>query len=419
MKLLQSKKGNRYVFAPSDSPISEDAYWLCYRGHNLSDMMSVPVVIYSIRQRLEQNAERLLDWLNNIPKPVLEHPNIICPIDYVEEIEQTPSQIRIVKCLYIIGPIYDSVSLSGLMQGQANGTSLEFANQMYELYKNDKISFAKTVTIEILRIFERLHNFGITIGCIDPDFILFTDDNKIKINFMETFHWYLIKQATYSQRINPQSIIVSLYGAISRINEDMIAPELLYGYTDARIDLYSIGIMLFNIITGHLPHYRNGDIIVPFNQEMPLHEIKDKPLRKIIKKATEMNPTKRYQTAREFILALSNIEKVQIPWYRKIFRYFHKKKCLLCILLSTLFVWFFCPNSNAQNTMRINYKDGSVFDTPVERIDSITFIEKSEESHETTLIGEWLWGSKEKGYSRFATWLNKTYALVEPNLWFC
>lgn len=59
---------------------------------------------------------------------------------------------------------------------------------------------------------------------------------------------------------------------------------------------------------------------------------------------------------------------------------------------------FYCHKLEAQNTMRINYKDGGVLDTPIERIDSITFIEKTEESHKTTLIGEWLWGSKEKGY---------------------
>lgn len=371
MKRLQSKNGNQYVFAPSDSPISENAYWLCYRGQNLSDMMSVPVIIYSIRQGLEQIAECLLIWLNNIPKPVLAHPNIICPIDYVEEIEHTHSQIGTVKCLYIIGPVYDSVSLSGLMQGLTNSKSLEFNTPMRELYKSDIISFAETVTIEILRILERLHNLGITIGCIDPGFILLTKNNEIKINFIETFHWYLVKQAIYSQRINPQSIIVSLCGAIGRKNEDMIAPELLYGYTDARIDLYSTGIMLFYIITGHLPHYRNDDMIVPLNQEMPLHEIKDRPLRRIVEKATEKNPAKRYQTAREFIVALSNIEKVQIPWYRKIFIYFHKNNCLLCIILSILFT-FFGINSNSPNSVSLNYKDGSVYNAPIEHINNIT-----------------------------------------------
>ena len=100
---------------------------------------------------------------------------------------------------------------------------------------------------------------------------------------------------------------------------------------------------------------------------------------------------------------------------------------------------FFCHNLNAQNTMRINYKDGSVYDTPIECIDSITFVEKTEELHEASLIGEWLWGNKEKGYYEvlsfngdrtytgydyyleygFDTWTYGTYMLYGSmlNLW--
>ena len=57
----------------------------------------------------------------------------------------------------------------------------------------------------------------------------------------------------------------------------------------------------------------------------------------------------------------------------------------------------------SQNTMRINYKDGNVLDTPIDCIDSITFIEKSDEPHEITLIGDWFWGNKEKGYCELLT----------------
>ena len=64
---------------------------------------------------------------------------------------------------------------------------------------------------------------------------------------------------------------------------------------------------------------------------------------------------------------------------------------------------FLCHKMIAQNTMCINYKDGSVYEVPIERIDSITFIEKKDAQNEATLIGEWLWGSKEKGYYEVLT----------------
>lgn len=63
---------------------------------------------------------------------------------------------------------------------------------------------------------------------------------------------------------------------------------------------------------------------------------------------------------------------------------------LICIL--------FCIESKAQNTMRINYKDGSIYEVPIESIDSITFIENTEDPYEASLFGEWFWGNKEMGY---------------------
>lgn len=92
-----------------------------------------------------------------------------------------------------------------------------------------------------------------------------------------------------------------------------------------------------------------------------------------------------------------------MPFQASISRYGNLHKMGRVILLIVLVV-FSCHKLEAQNTMRIYYKDGSVYDTPIERIDSITFIEKvSEDLHEVTLLGEWFWGSKEKGYYEVLT----------------
>ena len=60
--------------------------------------------------------------------------------------------------------------------------------------------------------------------------------------------------------------------------------------------------------------------------------------------------------------------------------------------------------------MRINYRDGSVYEVPVDRIDSVSFVKKTTESNDVTLVGEWLWGSREKGYYEVLTFNNdRTY----------
>lgn len=53
--------------------------------------------------------------------------------------------------------------------------------------------------------------------------------------------------------------------------------------------------------------------------------------------------------------------------------------------------------------MRLHLKDGNKQDIAIERIDSITFLEKSTEQQEASLVGSWLWGSVERGYYELLT----------------
>ena len=76
---------------------------------------------------------------------------------------------------------------------------------------------------------------------------------------------------------------------------------------------------------------------------------------------------------------------------------------MMTLLLTVLFSILFALQSDAQNAMRINYRDGSVYEVPIDRIDSVTFVKKAMESNDVTLLGEWLWGSREKGYYEVLT----------------
>ncbi len=79
-------------------------------------------------------------------------------------------------------------------------------------------------------------------------------------------------------------------------------------------------------------------------------------------------------------------------------------------LLATAFWMIVALQVVSQNTMRIHYKDGNVLNIPIERIDSITFVDENDVLHEETLIGDWLWASKEKDYYEVLTFNeDKTY----------
>lgn len=357
MVRLQSERGYYYEYDPCAPPF-RDAFWLRYAGQCVSGTMPIQVYIYATIP--EVSAERIIKWIKIIPMNLLNHPNIVLPIDYIEETGNASfANIKLNKRLYIIVKSLNCVSLTELVQGKTqcdNGKSIEFAVQMHELYKSDRIVFARAIAKEILNGLEHLHSKGVSIGCINPDYILFLEDNRIAINFIGAYHWYEVKQASYLQS-HTHHTVVSLIGAIGPEHETMIASELLYGINDNWSDLYSMGIALFSIITGNLPP-------ITINGETPLNEIEDKQIRKIIKKATEKDPSKRYQSAIEFINAIDIMDE-DVVWYKRLysfFGFFRKKKRLACIFISILVTFLFCTKSDAQNTMRINYKDGSISD---------------------------------------------------------
>lgn len=58
----------------------------------------------------------------------------------------------------------------------------------------------------------------------------------------------------------------------------------------------------------------------------------------------------------------------------------------------------------AQDTMRIHYKNGGHSDVAIEQVDSITFVKGDDTPvAEISLIGAWMWGNQEQGYYELLT----------------
>ena len=99
---------------------------------------------------------------------------------------------------------------------------------------------------------------------------------------------------------------------------------------DGRSDLYSIGIVLYQLITGNLPFTAKSAIKVIFKhlQDQPPPMVECAPgvvisndLKSLVKKLLQKSPKSRYRNARELILALNGLgstEKLVTPGVRSI-----------------------------------------------------------------------------------------------------
>jgi serine/threonine protein kinase len=167
---------------------------------------------------------------------------------------------------------------------------------------------AVKITLHIAAALDYIHGHGIFHRDLKPENIMVTANDHIKlIDFG-------IAADVGARRLT--------FGNLSRTmgTPDYISPEQVKGKRgDARSDIYALGVMLYEMLTGKVP-FTGPDAFVVMNDRLlnnpvPPRELDptiSPQLQEIIYRALERDPAKRYPSAREFALDLEYPEHVGV-----------------------------------------------------------------------------------------------------------
>lgn len=165
--------------------------------------------------------------------------------------------------------------------------------------KKGKLSPKETVSISIQMVtgLQAAHNQHIVHRDIKPQNIIISKDGKVKVTD------FGIARATTST----QTISTSVMGSVHYTSPE----QARGGVVDQKSDIYSVGITMYEMVTGHVPFDGDSTVSVALKhlQEeitSPADEVPDLPysLECIIMKCTQKNPAMRYHDCASLLLDL-------------------------------------------------------------------------------------------------------------------
>ena len=244
---------------------------MVYKAYDTVDDTTVAIKI--LKDEFLGNSEFIRRFKNESKAiAVLSHPNIVKvnDVSFGDKIQ------------YIVMEYIDGITLK------------EYISHQHVIPWKEAVHF----TVQILQALQHAHEKGIVHRDMKPQNIMLLQDGTIKVT-----DFGIARFSDNETRTMTDKAIGSVH---------YIAPEQARGdNTDGKADIYSVGVMLYEMLTGKLPFEADSAVSVAImqmqNDPKPLREINDKipeGIEEITLRAMRKDPKQRYATAKEMLEAI-------------------------------------------------------------------------------------------------------------------
>lgn len=224
------------------------------------------------------------------------------------EMDTVDASGNVHKRYHVASELLNGVMLHDLLRGKttdASGEEIPFAKELYRQYSCDRMRFAVYIIRNVLSGIMALHDAGCIHRDIDPSNIMITSDGKVKV-----IDFGICRRI--GEGVDADRHLTSAGQFMGKAA--YAAPELVTGdiaHQAETTDLYAIGIMFYELITGKVPFdgATHEVLAKQMKEKVPVKNVADKYARKVIEKATAKKQDERYASAAEFRVAVEQLSR--------------------------------------------------------------------------------------------------------------